>query len=214
MKKTSETKTNTTTTIEVVELAEIKKFAKTISQKTAQNIVSFIAKHKNPTASEIAQGLHIPLSTAQYNLKALVKAKIVEDTSFHYSSKGKEVIHYELAKKVIVIVPEKEPSVLAQLTTILPGIGIVGAIGALGLAVQWIVKQGFLGAKKGVELASGEQFVTAQAPAMLEQAQDATAITQQVASQDSSLFFGMLIGVGLILLSTSLFWYLKKTIRK
>ncbi|MFH0870095.1 MAG: hypothetical protein V1866_03500, partial [archaeon] len=42
-----------------------------------------------------------------YNLQALVKANLVVAEEFHYSEKGKEVLHYSLANKLIIIAQRK-----------------------------------------------------------------------------------------------------------
>lgn len=67
----------------------------------------------------------LSLSTVHYNLKALSKAGIIDDSTFHYSQKGKEVIHYSLKNKAIILLPRGEQSsssLKQKLKTIQPGI--------------------------------------------------------------------------------------------
>jgi len=66
-----------------------------------------------------------------YNLSQLVKAGVVAVEEFHYSEKGKEVNHYKLANKYIIIAPRKVSGLRQKLRGILPvaiatlGIGVV-----------------------------------------------------------------------------------------
>jgi hypothetical protein len=196
--------------IEVVEMQEVKAFAKIMGQETAQNILSFIAAHKGCTATEIANGLAIPLSTVHYNVKALCNAKVIDNNSFHYSSKGKEVAHYELSKKVLVIVPKKEASLLSQLTTVFPGLLLAGAVGALGVGYLWIKKASLALGKQTDMLADSAEVFTAQA-APLARASGETIITT---ASSPDIFVGILVGASIVLAGMILVWTIKKTIHK
>jgi len=85
-----------------------KKLANVLTNKSASKILTYLADHKGATESQIAKALKIPLSTVNYNMKAMVEAKLVVDDEYHYSSRGKEVNHYRLARKYIIIAPEDE----------------------------------------------------------------------------------------------------------
>ncbi|RMF55047.1 ArsR family transcriptional regulator [Candidatus Woesearchaeota archaeon] len=85
-----------------------KELAQVISNDTCRKILNFLAK-KEATESEIAKRLNIPISTVHYNLKHLKAAKLVQADEFHYSEKGKEVDHYKLANKLIIIAPKETP---------------------------------------------------------------------------------------------------------
>ncbi len=203
------------TKVEIVELQNAEKVAKMLSQKTAQQIIDFIANHTGCTTTEIAKGLTIPLSTVHYNLKGLIKAKIIDDSSFHYSSKGKEVTHYELMKKIIVIVPKNEPSLLAQLTTVLPGLLLVAIIGAIAFGknllnktVNMFSKEIQTVAKAG---ADSSILATNNSPA------STTTISQstlQALLQEKNFLIIAGIIIVIIILGMILFWFIKKTIRK
>lgn len=115
----------------LVKLSQASDVAKTISNKTAQNIIEHIGSKKKATASQIASSLDLPASTVHYNIKALVKGGIVDDSEFTYSEKGKTIIHYTLTNNIIVIVPESrdEFSVLNSIKALVPsfiGVGILG----------------------------------------------------------------------------------------
>jgi hypothetical protein len=68
-----------------------------------------------------------------YNLQALVKANLVKSEEFHYSEKGKEVNHYSLANKIIIIAPKKASteSFRDKLKSILPISIIVLVVGGI-----------------------------------------------------------------------------------
>ncbi|HLP79971.1 MAG TPA: winged helix-turn-helix domain-containing protein [Acidobacteriota bacterium] len=80
-----------------------------ISSKTGQRIIEYL-KDKSATETQIAADLSIPGSTVHYNIAQLVKAGIVVAEEYHYSAKGREVNHYKLTEKFIVIIPAKTPA--------------------------------------------------------------------------------------------------------
>jgi predicted ArsR family transcriptional regulator len=90
-----------------LEESESKALAQVMSNDTARKILDHLSKKESATESEIAKELKIAISTVHYNLQALVKANLVQTEEFHYSKKGKEVLHYSLANKVIIIAPKK-----------------------------------------------------------------------------------------------------------
>ena len=81
--------------------------AKVLSNETAIKILNKLAE-KRMSASEMAKELNIPISTVQYNLDLLKSAALIKDTAYRYSEKGKKVLYYEPAKKVIILAPENE----------------------------------------------------------------------------------------------------------
>ncbi len=107
-----------------------KKLAEVISNKTSRKILDALSK-KEYSESELAKELGIAISTIHYNLKHLMKAKLVTVDEFHYSEKGKEVNHYKLANKYVIITPsETPPSFMENLKKIIP-VTIVVAAGAV-----------------------------------------------------------------------------------
>jgi DNA-binding transcriptional ArsR family regulator len=110
---------------------ESKEIAQAISNKTSRKILDYLAD-KEATESELAEKLGVPISTVHYNLQALVKAKMVEADEYHYSSKGKEVLHYKLANKYIIIAPKSTFGLKEKLKSILPAGLIAVAISAAG----------------------------------------------------------------------------------
>jgi len=105
---------------------ESKKLAQIVSNDTARRILDYLAE-KEATETELAEKLNIPISTVHYNLQALVKGKLVEADEYHYSEKGKEVIHYKLANKFIIIAPKSTFGFKEKLRSILPVALFIGA---------------------------------------------------------------------------------------
>lgn len=113
-----------------LEETKAKKLAEVMSNDTCRKILDYLATHEG-TESEISKGLKIPLSTVHYNIKHLVEANLVTSDEFHYSEKGKEVQHYRLANKYIVIAPKHSTGVLERLKGLLPATIVVFALGAI-----------------------------------------------------------------------------------
>lgn len=106
---------------------EAKQLAQVISNDTSRKILDHLSNLKDDTETNIAKKLKVPISTVHYNLKALVKAKLIQANEFHYSEKGKEVNHYSLANKYVIIAPKNTPETLKdKLRKILPVIAIIG----------------------------------------------------------------------------------------
>jgi predicted ArsR family transcriptional regulator len=95
-----------------------KKLSKALSNDTAQKILEFLSKVTDSTETDISHKLGLPISTVHYNLMNLHKSKIVDVDEFHYSEKGKEVNHYKLANKLIIIMPSD--SFKDKLKTMIP----------------------------------------------------------------------------------------------
>lgn len=113
---------------------EAKRLGQVISSETARKILDALAEKKH-TETELAQKLQIPLSTVHYNIKALVEAKLVTADEYHYSEKGREVTHYGLANKYVIIAPASaESGVLNKIKSLLP---VVVLVAAVGWAIQW-----------------------------------------------------------------------------
>jgi DNA-binding transcriptional ArsR family regulator len=116
-----------------LEEKESKALAQVMSNDTARKILDVLSKEESSTESDMAKKLKLPLSTVHYNFQALVKANLVKSEEFHYSEKGKEVNHYSLANKLIIIAPKsvRTESFRDKLRSILPISIIVLAVGAV-----------------------------------------------------------------------------------
>lgn len=97
-----------------------KKIAEVINNDTSRKVIDYLAK-KDATESELSKELGVPISTVHYNIKQLQEAGLVVVEEFHYSQKGKEVNHYTLANKYIIIAPMNQDSkFLEALKKIMP----------------------------------------------------------------------------------------------
>jgi len=96
-----------------------KKLAETITSETSRKILNSLAEKENSEA-KIAEELQIPISTVHYHLQKLQEAGLVKVEEFHYSPKGREVNHYKLANKYIIIAPGKIEGLKEKLKGILP----------------------------------------------------------------------------------------------
>jgi len=115
-----------------LEEEKAKKLAQVISNETCTKLLNHLAQGKDGTETEIAQALRLPLSTVHYNLKQLVEARLVLADEYHYSSKGREVLHYKLANKYIIIAPQEEKeSFLKKLQGFLPALFITVAVAVI-----------------------------------------------------------------------------------
>ncbi len=150
---------------------KIKNLAKVINSEACQKILDALTK-KATTETEIAKKLNMPLSTVHYNLKQLTKAGLVKSDEFSYSVKGKEINHYTLASKYILIVPSEDTSMLDQIKEILP----ISVVFIAAVAIFQII-YAFLFAKGGQSTAApmlmeaaigGDMMVARAAPAAAE----------------------------------------------
>ncbi len=92
-----------------------KKLAQVISNESCRKILDYLGSVNDATETQISKELKIPISTVHYNLTHLEKGGLVEVEEFHYSPKGKEVNHYKLANKFIIISPKSTESVKEKL---------------------------------------------------------------------------------------------------
>jgi DNA-binding transcriptional ArsR family regulator len=94
--------------------------SKVVNNKSCKRILKYLANKDHATETEISEELKIPLSTVHYNLSELGKAGLVSVTEYHYSKKGKEMLHYKLSNKYIIIAPRHDPNILDKLKQFLP----------------------------------------------------------------------------------------------
>ena len=82
------------------------RIAEVLGSKTCKQILGILAE-KELSESEISSELKLPLNTIDYNVKKLVESGLIEETKgFLWSSKGKRVLRYKIARKRIVISPK------------------------------------------------------------------------------------------------------------
>ncbi|MFH1181579.1 MAG: helix-turn-helix domain-containing protein [Candidatus Woesearchaeota archaeon] len=137
-------KKETTFLLLSLEEEKAKKLSNVIGSDTCRKILDFLA-NREATETELAKQLGIPISTVDYNLKLLVNAGLVKAAEFHYSEKGKEVNHYSIANKYIIIAPKTTESLANKLKRILP---VVAVVAITGYAIQFFRGSGTVEAAK------------------------------------------------------------------
>ena len=126
----------------------IDNIAEVMSNKTCRAILNSLADHAK-TETEISEELGLPISTVHYNIQKLVKSGLVDSKEFHYSSKGREVNHYELSKSYVVISPRPKDKIKGLFKRLLTSIiiGVLTLKPALNLMKQVINRGVVLQAK-------------------------------------------------------------------
>ena len=144
---------------------QAKKLAQVISNDTCRMVIDHLTEHSS-TESEIAKTLNIPISTVHYNIQQLIQAGLVVSEEFHYSPKGKEVLHYKLANKYSISAPQPVWGIKEKLKAILPVFLLTAGV---AFTLQWFSQSQAaapaLMAEKAMQTASLEQVMAA-APVM------------------------------------------------
>jgi len=174
--------------------SKAKKLAQVISNESCRKILDYLAE-KEATETELASKLEVPISTVHYNLKHLTAAGLVAVDEFHYSEKGREVNHYKLANKYVIIAPKSTFGIKEKLKAVLP-VALI-TVAAAGLLKLFTGRTAVFGtAKSGVR-----EAVMAAAPEAEEAAADLAAaalpnITKMppVSAAEPSIALWFLIG--------------------
>jgi len=119
--------------------SKTKKLAETITSDTSRKILNFLTEKEHDTEANIAEKLSLPISTVHYHLAKLMEAGLIIVEEFHYSKKGREVNHYKLANKYIIIAPRKISGLKQALRNVLPV-----AVISLGIAAVIKLVQSYL----------------------------------------------------------------------
>jgi len=142
--------------------ARLKDISEVLANKSCLKILDLFAE-KNASVSDVAESLKIPLNTADYNVKKLVKAGLIEKESHWWSVKGKKIPIYKISNKKIIISPKNaNKNVLAGILT--AGLAGVGALFIKGLVSveNDMALRGFADSSAGVqavEIASQPGFI-------------------------------------------------------
>ena len=203
--------------------SKTKKLAETITSDTSRKILNYLAEKEQDTEANAAKELNIPISTVHYHLQKLQEAKLVIVEEYHYSQKGREVNHYKLANKYIIIAPKKVSGLKQALKNVLP-VGII----ALGISAVLKIVQMFSGNVQSVnekailaEEVGKEVMVTTQqaaveaAPKMADFAQETAAQTvgtsiQQGVQQPDIAFWFLIGSLSAMLIYVILMWVKEK----
>lgn len=103
------------------------KIGEVIGNESCKRILDLLTE-REMNESEIAKELKMPLNTAEYNVKKLVDAGLVEEVGkIFWSTRGKRIKSYRVVNKKIVILPKSR-----IMRGIIPA-GIVAVLGAVGI---------------------------------------------------------------------------------
>src|SRR3989338_4783862 len=170
-----------------LEEKKAKKIAEVLNNSTSRKIIDHLAK-KDSTESEISKDMDIPISTVHYNLKLLQEAGLVTVEEFHYSQRGKEVNHYSLANKYIIIAPKSEDlSFLDALKKIMP-------IAVIAAAVAFVMRLFYLLSSQPLQDMSLRTLASESGSMMMAK----TASAPAVASEPTAYFVVVTIAVIII----------------
>jgi len=138
-----------------------KKLAQTISNESCKKILNYLAE-KEATESELAEKLDVPISTVHYNLQQLTKSGLVLADEYHYSEKGKEVNHYKLANKYVIIAPKSTYGIKEKLKSVLPvAVLIAAGAGLLNLFSRKTLLESSTGAPEAARMFAEEAIADA-----------------------------------------------------
>lgn len=156
-----------------------KKLASLLNSATARKVLEFLSKKDFATETDISKETGIPISTVHYNLKILKENKLVNEEEYHYSEKGKEVIHYKAANKYIIIAPDDEDSsVLDKIKGLIPSF-----VGLCVVSAVWLVSAFF--SKTAYLSSAGDSFVAEVEPVALKAATDSVSSSAPSLAQAS-----------------------------
>jgi DNA-binding transcriptional ArsR family regulator len=168
-----------------------KKLAETITSETSRKILNHLAEKEHDTEANISKDLSIPISTVHYHLQKLQESSLISVDEFHYSPKGREVNHYSLANKYIIIAPKKISGLKQKLKNILPV-----ALTALGISAIIKLFTSFTGTSFGQDkvMAVERAVLTEVADEMAYAAPEAAKEVAQSVSSQPDIAFWFLIG--------------------
>jgi predicted transcriptional regulator len=183
-----------------------KDIANAVNNKTSKKILDFLS-NGDATETEISEKLNLPISSVHYNLQLLLKTKLVVWDKYHLSEKGKEVKHYSLANKFIIIAPKEEKEgFLDALKKILPAFLVLGLGAFLLEFFNKTLKQNSL----GIEEATADNVMVRAVPMAAET--EIVAQSNTWFMSEASLYF--IFGGLLVLVIVVLTLYINKKIRK
>ncbi len=114
-----------------------KDLAKIIHNDSSRKILNYLANADFASESQLSKELELPISTVHYNLVHLQQGGLIEVDEFHYSKKGKEINHYKLANKFIIISPKPTEKIRSELKKRLKSLLPVVLV---AVAVGWVTK--------------------------------------------------------------------------
>lgn len=169
-----------------------------ISNKTCKKILNFLTE-KEASVSDIAENMNIPINTADYNVKKLVKAGFIEMKSSMWSIKGKKIPIYRVSNRKIIISQKK--TTLGKLKNFTPAL-IVSAIFTLFLLFE--DKLSLISENKGAVLSSSLESAAGDIARTMPSGVDLIAKASNVQSSFSITSY-FLIGIWVALIAFVIF---------
>ena len=172
---------------------KVKKMTQVLNNNTCRKILDYLSNTERATATDISKKLNLAMSTVHYNLKQLADNGLVTSDEYHYSEKGKEVIHYGLANKYIIIAPKEDKSIMDKLKGFLPITLITAGAGALLylFETQWTNIMNAMPFFKGARLQGTTDYAADVMMRTNDMAEPMMAMTESVAIAEPTT--GMLI---------------------
>lgn len=200
-----------------MEDSKTKKVANILTNDSCMKILEYLSKNES-TETEVAKALSFPLSTVHYNLKQLEEAGLIISDEFHYSAKGREVNHYKIANKYIIISPSHladsaNSEILARnkLKEIIPSVLVLGAAAIL-IKVLGSKTMNYEAAPMIAQKTIEESAVVTDSAGSyaVESSSNAVPAASNIISSSSEITLWFLAG-GLLVLGVYLLWnYFKK----
>jgi len=129
-----------------------KEIGEIIGNKTCSRILEFLAS-EDGTVTDISNALKIPLNTADYNVKKLVSAGLIEKSSHWWSVKGKKMPVYRVSNRKIIISPRKSVAKVFA--------WVIGLTGLSALTLRQFMGSGV---KLGNDVAEGGTYASDMVP--------------------------------------------------
>jgi ribosomal protein S25 len=194
-----------------------KKLAQVLSNESCRKILEFLTTNKSATETEISEKLNIPLSTVHYNLKHLSKTGLVKSDEFHYSEKGREVTHYTLANKYIIIAPSEDPTFIDKIKKIIPfsiisiiGTGILYAYQNLARVNNFSMQTGRLMTEKSIVYTAEDNLAMIMSSSVVENStENIPQVIDYVSKSQPNLAMWFFSGTLLIILSMLVIEFIK-----
>ncbi|WP_313693053.1 ArsR/SmtB family transcription factor [Halorarum halobium] len=163
-----------------------------LSSETARTVLATL--HSDPgNASDVAERADTSLQNAQYHLKRLREAGLVEVGGTAYSEKGREMDVYRPADRALVLVAGREEDTRGLKGTLKRLLGGVGVVGLLAVLIETALEGPFAPplpfgtAASGSADAGGEYQMTAESTDIAASA--GPTLLEQVAASPGALFF-------------------------
>jgi len=152
---------------------KIKEISEAIGSKTCNKILDALADEQL-TVSDLSKKLKMPLNTVDYNIKKLVKARLIEKASHWWSVKGKKMPTYKVSNKKIIISPKKSVAKVFAWT--------IGLTGLLALTLREIMRpvETAIGSARDFAVRPATEEIMAYAPVAADQAVASASFLQSI----------------------------------